>query len=99
MWLAFIRGITDHLPNAQITFDKFHVISHASTAISDMRRKEQKTDPDLKGMRWVLLKDHSKLTGAQRNDLDALLTHMTTIGLVGACGIGCADEGAADPRA
>lgn len=78
MWPAFVRGITDHLPNAQITFDKFHVISHASTAISDMRRKEQKTDPDLKGMRWVLLKDRSKLTGAQRNDLDALLAHMTT---------------------
>ena len=33
---------------------------------------------DLKGMRWVLLKDRSKLTGAQRNDLDALLAHMTT---------------------
>jgi Transposase len=27
MWPAFIRGVTDHLPNAQITFDKFHVIA------------------------------------------------------------------------
>jgi hypothetical protein len=47
MWPAFIRGITDYLPNAQVTFDKFHVFSHASTAISKIRRKEQKTDPDL----------------------------------------------------
>jgi transposase len=45
MWPAFIRGITDYLPNAQITF-KFHVFPHASTA-SKIRRKEQKTDPDL----------------------------------------------------
>lgn len=78
MWPAFIRGVTDHLPNAQITFDKFHVISHASTAIDKMRRREQKLDPSLKGLRWLLLKDRSKLSPAQRTELDALLAHMTT---------------------
>jgi transposase len=55
MWPAFIRGITDNFPNAQITFDKFHVIAHASTAIDAMRRAEQKLDPSLKGLRWTLL--------------------------------------------
>lgn len=75
---AFIRGLTDHLPNAQITFDKFHVIAHASEAIDKMRRLEQKLDPNLKGLRWVLLKDRSKLTAAQRAELDGLLTRMTT---------------------
>jgi transposase len=78
MWPAFIRGVTDNFPNAQITFDKFHVIAHASTAISDMRRMEQKLDPTLKGMRWTLLKDRRKLTIPQRAELDALLAHMTT---------------------
>ena len=78
MWPAFIRGVSDHFPQAQITFDKFHVIAHASTAISEMRRAEQRLEPSLKGMRWVLLKDRSKLNRAQRTDLDALLAHMTT---------------------
>lgn len=78
MWPAFIRGVTDHLPNAQITFDKFHIISHASTAIDQMRRREQQLDPSLKGLRWLLLKDRSTLNGAQRTELDALLAHMTT---------------------
>ena len=78
MWPAFIRGVTDHLPNAQITFDKFHVIAHASEAIDKMRRAEQKLDPNLKGLRWVLLKDRGKLTAAQRAELDGLLAHMTT---------------------
>ena len=27
---GFIRGVTDHLPRARITFDKFHVVAHAS---------------------------------------------------------------------
>ena len=78
MWPAFIRGVTDHLPNAQITFDKFHVIAHASEAIDETRRLEQKLDPSLKGLRWLLLKDRSKLTAAQRAELDGLLAHMTT---------------------
>ena len=78
MWPAFIRGVTDHLLNAQITFDKFHIIAHASEAIDKIRRTEQKLDPSLKGLRWVLLEDRRKLTAAQRAELDGLLAHMTT---------------------
>src|SRR5215472_9394675 len=39
---AFIRGVTDNLPDARITFDKFHIIAHASQAVDKMRRLEQK---------------------------------------------------------
>src|SRR6516164_643927 len=35
---AFIKGVTDHLPKATITFDKFHVVAHASQAVHEMRR-------------------------------------------------------------
>jgi len=75
---AFIKGVGEHLPNAEITFDKFHVIAHASAAVDEMRRLEQKTDPSLKGLRWALLKDKSKLTSAQRHDLDALIVQSAT---------------------
>jgi len=36
---AFIKGVTENLPNARITFDKFHVVWHASTAVDKMRRR------------------------------------------------------------
>jgi len=75
---AFIKGVTKHLPNARITFDKFHVIAHASTAVDKTRRIEQKTDPSLKGLRWKLLRDRASLTAAARADLDALIAHVTT---------------------
>jgi transposase len=75
---AFISGVEEHFPNAQITFDKFHVIAHASDAVTETRRLEQQLDPTLKGLSWVLLKDRTKLSGAQRAELDALLAHMTT---------------------
>jgi transposase len=58
---AFIKGVGEHLPNARVTFDKFHVVAHASKALDTVRRQQQKADPELKGMRWTLLKDANKL--------------------------------------
>ena len=75
---AFIKGVTDWLPNATITFDKFHVVAHASTAVDEMRRQEQRTDPRLKGLRWALLKSRERLSPAQREDVDALVSRLTT---------------------
>jgi transposase len=75
---AFIAGVGKHLPNAQITFDKFHVLAHASQALDKTRRAEQKVDPELKGMRWALLKNRKSLKPDQREDLDHLLSQITT---------------------
>lgn len=61
---AFIKGCAKHLPNARITFDKFHVIAHANKAVDTTRRTEQRTDKSLKGLRWTLLKDVSDLKPA-----------------------------------
>jgi transposase len=76
---AFIKGVSQELPNARITFDKFHVVWHASVAVDKMRRIEQRTDAALKGMRWSLLKDRSKLKPEAAADLDALIAKMTTV--------------------
>jgi len=78
MSAAYIKGVGEHLPNARITFDKFHVIAHASAAIDKTRRAEQKTDPSLKGMRWLLLKDTSKLNAEQLGSLLELVSHVET---------------------
>jgi len=75
---AFIKGVGEHLSNATITYDKFHVVAHASKAIDETRRREQRNDPSLKGLRWALLKDRTKLTFEQRQDLDALVVQYTT---------------------
>ncbi|MEW5889793.1 MAG: ISL3 family transposase [Pseudomonadota bacterium] len=75
---AFIKGVTEHLPNARLTFDKFHVVAHASAAVDKTRRIEQKTDPSLKGLRWTLLKDRDRLPASQRADLDALIAQVAT---------------------
>ncbi len=75
---AFIKGVSTHLPNATITFDKFHVLAHAHQAVDAMRRIEQRTDPELKGLRWVLLKDRDSLHPQARTELDLLIAQAAT---------------------
>ena len=76
---AFIKGVSEELPNARITFDKFHVVWHANAAVDKMRRNEQRTTKSLKGMRWSLLKGRANLKPAAAADLDALIAKMTTV--------------------
>ena len=75
---AYIRGVANHLPQARITFDKFHVVAHASAALDQTRRLEQRRDPSLKGLRWTLLRDRHRLSVEARADLDALIAHAAT---------------------
>jgi len=75
---AFIGATRQQFPNARTTFDKFHVVMHATEALDQTRRLEARTDPSLKGMRWKLLKDCDRLGVADREDLDELLRHTAT---------------------
>ena len=66
--------MSSELPNAQITFDKFHVVGHANAAVDKTRRIEQRTDKSLKGMRWTLLKDVFTLKPHAGAPLHGLIT-------------------------
>jgi transposase len=63
---AFIKGVKEHLPKAQITFDKFHIIKILNEAVDTVRRAEAKTNPLLKGTRYIFLKNEANLTEKQR---------------------------------
>ena len=76
---AFIKGCATHLPNARVTFDKFHVVWHANAAVDKTRRIEQRGDKSLKGMRWLLLKDRDSLCRDDAAELDALIARMTRV--------------------
>jgi transposase len=66
---AMIKGITEHLPKAEITFDKFHVFKLLGDAIDKVRRQEMRKDQTLKGSRYSLLKNPENLTTKQREVL------------------------------
>jgi transposase len=63
---AFIKGVNENLPNAEITFDKFHILKIINDAVDAVRREEAKTNPLLKKTRYIFLKNHGNLTASQR---------------------------------
>jgi transposase len=69
---AFIRGVRDHLPEASVTFDKFHVIQALNKAQDEVRRMEQKKNPLLTSTRYVWLKNPENLTASQKKQLETL---------------------------
>lgn len=69
---AFIKGVTENLTEASITFDKFHVMQLIGRAVDDTRRTERKVRPELKGSRYVWLKNEQNLTAAARETLASL---------------------------
>src|SRR5207244_12186524 len=54
---AVIAGTAESLPNAQITFDKFHVVKLINQAVDAVRRAEQKSHAELKKSRYLWLKN------------------------------------------
>jgi len=69
---AFIAGVGEHLPEAGITFDKFHVIQALNKAQDEVRRMERKQNPLLSGSRYVWLKNPENLTAKQKEQLETL---------------------------
>lgn len=69
---AFIKGVKEQLPEAQITFDKFHILKIINEAVDKVRRTETKDNPVLKGSRYVLLKNAQSLTKKQQAKKETL---------------------------
>jgi transposase len=69
---AYIKGVTESLPNARITFDKFHVMKIVNEAVDQVRRMEQKDNGSLKSTRYLWLKNPRNLTDNQRENLISL---------------------------
>jgi transposase len=66
---AFIKGVREYLPNAEITFDKFHILKTINEAVDKVRGEEAKSLDILKGTRYIFLKNHGKLTKPQSGKL------------------------------
>jgi transposase len=63
---AYIHAVRSHLPAATLVFDHFHVVKLMNDKLSDLRRDLQRQAESeekavLKGTRWLLLKDPTKL--------------------------------------
>ena len=81
MWKPYLRVIAKKAGQAIHILDRFHIMSHLSKAIDQVRAQEARTlkaqgyEPVLKHTRWLLLKRPEHLTEPQAGRLAELLRY------------------------
>ena len=71
MWEAYMKGAQEVLPQAEITFDRYHVMVLMNRAVDLVRRSEAKNKWS-RGARFLLLKNPESLTAGQRTALERI---------------------------
>lgn len=84
MWAPYAKLVRDHAVNAQILFDRFHIVKHLNDAVDTARRElwrqlTAKERVDFKGTRWLLLKNPWNLTNTQKDRLSTLIRWNTPL--------------------
>lgn len=78
MWKAFYNTVKKYIPQADILYDKFHILKHLSESMDRVRRSEyQRVSGEdrkfIKGQRYTLLSHRENLTLDGRESLRKLL--------------------------
>ncbi len=71
---AYYVGVSTNLPDAAITYDRYHLIQMLTKAVDDVRRSEAKSRPELRGTRYAWLKNPANLTRRQQGTFEWLTT-------------------------
>jgi len=84
MWRPYLNAVRQHSPQAQVLFDRFHLVQHLNRAVDEVRRQEwrrltgrEKTS--FKRTRFLLLKNPWNLTTDERERLSTLVRWNTPI--------------------
>jgi transposase len=80
MSTSYITGVVEAMPQAEIVFDRFHIVSKLNEAIDSIRREEQKKYKELKGSRYLWLKNNDSLSQKQQEELHTLSEAYPNIG-------------------
>lgn len=78
MWGGFPKVITKVFPNAQIVFDRFHVMQPINKELNQVRRQEGMV---IKGSKFILLKNRDDLLPEERVKLETILQHSSRLRL------------------
>ncbi len=77
---AFLKGAAEHFAQAQIVFDKFHVMQLAGQALDSVRRQLQQDGAQLKGALWSLRGNAWNLSLQRQKQRQALCSQYTKLG-------------------
>jgi transposase len=77
MHRPYLNAVNEVLKQAEVVFDKFHVLQHASAGLDEVRRQEFFRAGAVmrehgRGKRWLLLRRWKTVRGSKRAELQAL---------------------------
>lgn len=77
MWPAFMTSAAEHVPDADIVHDRFHISKHLGDAVDKVRRDEHKTlkadgDERLTGSRYLWLTNEENHSDKQADEFESL---------------------------
>jgi transposase len=79
MWRAYQNAVGHHAPQAQVLFDRFHLVQHLNRAVDEVRRQEWRRLSARERTRFSLLKNPWTLTTDERERLSTLVRWNTPI--------------------
>jgi len=84
MSAAYVKGVRENFGNAQLVFDKFHVVQAANKGVEEVRRLEAASDPgkrrQLAQSQWIFRKNEENHTEKERTRLEQMdWKHLMTV--------------------
>jgi transposase len=77
---SFITGVIQNFPEAKITFDKFHITKIINEAMDSVRKAERREIEELKGHKYIFLKNDKNLRENEKACKYYFLTHYPKLG-------------------
>jgi transposase len=77
---AYVKGATEHFPQARIVFDKFHLMVLAGQALDEVRRELQREGANLRGALWSLRGNSWNLSEERQEQRQNLCRQYTKLG-------------------
>jgi len=82
MSTGYIAAYDRYFPDAELVFDRFHIMKKLNKAVDKVRKEDQKEFKALKKTKWLWLKNTSKLKLSEKLKLQDLSTSLPNIGKV-----------------
>ena len=84
-WKPYVTGAQNHVPNAVIVHDKFHIIKYMNEAVDKVRKAENKRlmgqdINTLTGTKYLWLKNKSNFTKKNKRDFKILAQNQLAVG-------------------
>jgi transposase len=77
---SYIAGAEESMPEADIVFDRFHIVKKMNEAVDSVRRSDQQNFKELKNTRYLWLRNQTSLNEEQRQQVESLAQAFPNIG-------------------